>query len=106
MADAMGPNRVVARRAENLSEARPYVRGWAQARHAAEALAEQLRLVGLETDFPGLKADVSVFGDGLVCLGTLRRDAAELLARLAATGLTAEMAERATSQNRPNTPAA
>lgn len=106
MADAMGPSQIVARRAENLSEARPYVRGWAQARGAAESLAEQLRLAGLETDVPGLKADVSVFGDGLVCLGTLRPDAVELLARLVATGLTAEMADRATSQNRPNTPAA
>ncbi|MBP0455989.1 hypothetical protein JFN87_00530 [Streptomyces bomunensis] len=91
----MDPRRVVARRAENLSEARPYVRGWGQAKRAAEALAQQLRAAGLETDFPGLKADVSVFGDGLVCLGTLGPDAAELLARLVAVGLSAEMAERA-----------
>ncbi|GAA3756544.1 hypothetical protein [Streptomyces tremellae] len=106
MADPIDPRRVVARRAEDLTEARPYVRGWGQAKRAAEALAEQLRSAGLETDVPGLKADVSVFGDGLVCLGALRPDAAELLARLVATGLTSEMAEQATGPNRPDASAA
>lgn len=106
MADPLDPRRVVARRAENLSEARPYVRGWAQAKRAAEALAEQLRSAGLETDFSGLKADVSVFGDGLVCLGTLRPDAVQLLARLVSTGLTMEMAERAGRTDQPDTSAA
>ncbi len=89
------PRRVIAKRAENLAEAKPYVRGWAQAKRGTEALAEQLVAVGLEADFLGLKADVTVFGDGLVCLGPIRPAAAQLLADMLATGLAMEMADRA-----------
>ncbi|MFE9387667.1 hypothetical protein ACFYMO_31265 [Streptomyces sp. NPDC007025] len=56
-----------------------------------DGLAEVLRAVGLDVDLPGLKADVNVFGDGVVTLGTVRPDAARLLADLLTTGLTAEM---------------
>ncbi|MCF3960366.1 hypothetical protein [Streptomyces fuscigenes] len=87
------PRRVVAKRAENLSPTVPYVRGWAEAKRGADSLADQLRAAGLSSDFLGLKADVSVFGDGLVCLGPIRPAAAELLARLPASGLAMEMAE-------------
>src|SRR5690606_34266344 len=59
---------VVAKRAENLMPGIPYVRGWAQARRGAGALAAQLTALGLEPDFPGLTADVNVSGDGLVRL--------------------------------------
>ncbi|MFE9337284.1 hypothetical protein [Streptomyces sp. NPDC007063] len=69
-----------------------YVRGWAEGKRAADGLAEVLRAVGLDVDLPGLKADVNVFGDGVVTLGTVRPDAARLLADLLTTGLTAEMA--------------
>ncbi|MFD5635221.1 hypothetical protein ACFWJM_13920 [Streptomyces sp. NPDC127077] len=51
---------VVAKRAENLMPGVPYVRGWAQARRSADALATQLTALGLEPDFPGLTADVNV----------------------------------------------
>ncbi|MGW7008166.1 hypothetical protein ACWGCW_36590 [Streptomyces sp. NPDC054933] len=91
----MDPRRVIARRAEELAPAVPYVRGWAEAKRATDALAEQLCSLGLDLDFLGLKADVSVFGDGLVCLGPVRPDAAQLLANLIATGLAVEMADRA-----------
>ena len=91
----MDPRRVIARRAEELAPAVPYVRGWAEAKRATEALAEQLRALGLEPDFLGLKADVSVFGDGLVCLGPVRPEAAQILAALITTGLASEMAEQA-----------
>ncbi|MEU1626908.1 hypothetical protein ABZ746_16610 [Streptomyces sp. NPDC020096] len=91
----MDPRRVIARRAEELAPAVPYVRGWAEAKRATDTLAEQLRELGLELDLMGLKADVSVFGDGLVCLGPVRPDAAELLADLVATGLAVGMADRA-----------
>jgi hypothetical protein len=47
----------------------PYVRGWNRARRSAGALADQLVLLGLHSDFPGLVADVNVLGDGLVQLG-------------------------------------
>jgi hypothetical protein len=81
---------VVAKRAENLSPGVPYVRGWNRARQSVGALADQLVLLGLDSDFPGLTADVNVFGDGLVQLGTVRPEAAELLATLITAGLTAE----------------
>ncbi|MFC8131578.1 hypothetical protein [Streptomyces sp. NPDC057302] len=71
----------------------PYVRGWTQARHSAGLLASQLTDLGLESDFPGLAADVNVFGDGLVRLGTIRPEAAQLLAELIAVGLAAEVAD-------------
>ncbi|WP_406178995.1 hypothetical protein [Streptomyces canus] len=87
---------VVAKRAENLSPGVPYVRGWKSARQSAGALADQLVLLGLDSDFPGLVADVNVFGDGLVQLGTVRPGAAELLARLIAAGLTAESRDTTT----------
>ncbi|MGW3984057.1 hypothetical protein [Streptomyces mirabilis] len=82
---------VVAKRAENLMPGVPYVRGWAQARRSADALAAQLTAVGVESDFPGLTADVNVSGDGLVRLGIVRPEAALILAELITSGLAAEM---------------
>ncbi|MGY5015036.1 hypothetical protein ACWCY6_44510 [Streptomyces sp. 900105755] len=46
----------------------------------------------METDFPGLTADVNVSGDGLVRLGSIRPEAALMLAELIVSGLTAETA--------------
>lgn len=82
---------VVARRAEDLVPGVPYVRGWNRARRSAGTLADQLVLLGLDSDFPGLLADVNVFGDGLVQLGTVRPEAADLLANLITAGLEAEL---------------
>ncbi|MEV7077656.1 hypothetical protein AB0N88_03720 [Streptomyces sp. NPDC093516] len=84
---------VIAPRAENLTAGVNYVRGWAEARRGAESLAEQLAALGLESDFPGLAADVNVWGDGLVRLGTVRPDAALLLARLIEVGTAAQERE-------------
>ncbi|MFI0086496.1 hypothetical protein [Streptomyces bobili] len=81
---------VVAKRAEDLVPGVPYVRGWNHARRGAGTLADQLVLLGMDSDFPGLVADVNVFGEGLVQLGTVRPEAAELLAQLIAAGLEAE----------------
>ncbi|MGW3628670.1 hypothetical protein ACWD7F_00645 [Streptomyces sp. NPDC005122] len=82
---------VVAKRAENLVPGVPYVRGWAQARRGADELAAQLTALGLDPDFPGLTADVNVSGDGLVRLGTVRPEAALMLAELIVSGLAAEL---------------
>ncbi|MFF9123841.1 hypothetical protein ACF09J_11135 [Streptomyces sp. NPDC014889] len=82
---------VVAKRAEDLLPGVPYVRGWNRARRSAGTLADQLVLLGLDSDFHGLVADVNVFGDGLVQLGTVRSEAAELLAQLITTGLEAKL---------------
>jgi hypothetical protein len=86
---------VIAKRAEDLAPGVPYVRGWSDARRAASALAEQLTALGMEADFPGLRADVNVFGDGLVCLGSVRPEAAGLLAELISSSLAVEMAAEA-----------
>jgi hypothetical protein len=88
---------VIAKRAEDLLPGVPYVRGWVRARRGTDALARQLVALGLQTDFPGLRADVNVFGDGLVCLGAVRPETAALLAELIASGLAMEMADRANS---------
>jgi hypothetical protein len=93
MSDRRG---VVAKRAENLSPGVPYVRGWNRARRSAGALADQFVLLGLDSDVPGLVADVNVFGDGFVELGTVRPEAAELLAALIAAGLAAESGQKVT----------
>ncbi|WP_326649460.1 hypothetical protein [Streptomyces anthocyanicus] len=100
---------VVAKRAENLAPDVPYVRGWNTARRGAGALADQLVLLGLDSDFPGLAADVNVAGDGLVHLGTVRPEATELLANLITAGLQAELHGVATETpltDRRETPAA
>jgi len=86
---------VVAKRAENLSHGVPYVRGWNRARRGASTLADQLVLLGLDSDFAGLVADVNVFGGGIVQLGTVRPEAAELLAGLIAAGLAAQLCDTA-----------
>ncbi|MFI7682271.1 hypothetical protein ACIBWG_06290 [Streptomyces griseoaurantiacus] len=56
-------------------------------------MATQLTALGLEPDFPGLSADVNVAGDGLVRLGAIRPEAAQLLAELIVSGLAKEMAD-------------
>jgi hypothetical protein len=89
------PRGVCARRAEGLAPGIPYVRGWATAKRGAEALAEELSALGLDSDFPGLKPDVNVEGEGLVCVGAIRPEAVQLLARLLTAGIAAEMAEGA-----------
>ncbi|MEV5175051.1 hypothetical protein AB0L10_29115 [Streptomyces flaveolus] len=101
---------VVAKRAEDLVPGVPYVRGWARARRSAGTLADQLVLLGLDSDFPGLMADVNVSGDGLVQLGTVRPEAAELLAELITAGLYADLdgpeSEKGDFPRRRETPAA
>ncbi|MFD9651105.1 hypothetical protein [Streptomyces mirabilis] len=103
---------VVAKRAENLMPDVPYVRGWAKARRSADTLASQLTALGLESDFPGLTADVNVSGDGLVRLGIVRPEAALILAELIVAGLAAEMPMQTemlpqeARRARPNTSAA
>ena len=95
---------VIAKRAEDLLPGVPYVRGWMQARQSAGALAEQLTTLGLESDFPGLAADVNVFGDGLVCLGTICPEAALLLAEIITSGLAADTQPDAPAHESPETP--
>lgn len=39
--------------------------------------ADQLVVLGLDSDFPGLVADANVFGGGMVQLGSVRPEVAE-----------------------------
>jgi hypothetical protein len=56
--------------------------GWYAARNATTALRDVLVRAGLEKDFPYLRADLNVFGHGLVALGRVSPDTAERLAEL------------------------
>ena len=78
-----GERTVCAPRAEILQDGIPYVAGWSAAQRATVALADSLRRTGLDEGFAALRADVSVHGEGVVCLGTvpatLVRQLADLL---------------------------
>ncbi|MBI3685843.1 MAG: hypothetical protein HY241_00640, partial [Actinobacteria bacterium] len=65
--------------------------GWSSAHHASAHLAGQLIRAGLGEEFAGLRADVSVRGDGLVCIGSITAEAAHRLAVLLARGLCVEL---------------
>jgi hypothetical protein len=66
-------------RAEIFSAGTPFVRGWATARTASQHLAARLDDAGLADDVGGLRADVSVSGQGLVCVGTVHAQAIRTL---------------------------
>lgn len=90
---------VIAPRAETLTAGVNYVRGWAKARHSAEALANQLTELGVESDFPALTACVNVQGAGLVRLGTIRPEAALLPADLIRAGAAARRTRTSCTHN-------
>lgn len=71
-----------------------YVRGWAEAHHAVERLREALRAAGLADRVPGVRADVTVAGVGVVELGRITPQTARQLAALLATARAAD-ADRA-----------
>ena len=85
------PRGVCMRRAEALAPGVPYVRGWAEGRTGAGALAAALTDAGLADDFPKLAADVNILGQGMVRLGQVRPGAVLELAQLLAAGLAAEI---------------
>ncbi|MEW2165158.1 hypothetical protein AB0912_19520 [Streptomyces sp. NPDC007084] len=60
--------------------------GWYAARNATTALRDVLARAGLEKDFPYLRADLNAFGHGLVELGRVSPDTAELLRLALASG--------------------
>lgn len=97
------PRGVCAKSADALAPGVPYVRGWSEGKRGAEALAEQLRLAGLGDEFPSLRADVNVFGDGVVRLGAARPEAVLRLAALLSAGLIADMLHQWSEEdaNRP-----
>jgi hypothetical protein len=71
-----------------LSPGIGYVRGWAHAARAAAALDKELRACGLDDALPYLRAEVNVFGVGIVELGRVTPDTAHALAALLARART------------------
>jgi hypothetical protein len=94
---------ICAPRAEIFVEGVPFVRGWAQARSAGMELAKHLENAGLTEVFPGLRADVSVNGDGLVCLGIVDVETAQRLEALLLRGLCVEMDRSLGASESPST---
>jgi hypothetical protein len=78
-------------RAEIFGTGAPFVEGWVAAREASEQLAQAVEQAGARDRLGWLRADVSVSGQGLVCVGALEPDTARLLAALINRGLCAEM---------------
>jgi hypothetical protein len=63
-----------------LDEGIAYVRGWATAQHAVSALRSALTELDQENAIPRLRADVNVFGTGIVELGHVTPQIAALIA--------------------------
>ena len=78
-------------RADILHNGVPYVRGWHQALTAAQALAEELRALGLEDDFAYMRADVNLNGDGFIRLDLITTQTALRLITALTRGLCAEL---------------
>ena len=84
-----GERTVCAPRAEIFEQGMPYVTGWSAAQHSTAVLSASLRRSGLDEGFEALRADVSVHGQGLVCLGTIPAEVVQQLTDLIADGLCA-----------------
>ena len=63
-----------------LEEGVGYVREWARAQHAVSELQQALSDLGCSDSMPYLRADVNVFGNGVVELGRVTPETAALLA--------------------------
>ena len=64
-----------------LDEGVAYVRGWAQAQHLVAALRDALSELGRADAMPHLRADVSVAGTGIVEIGRVTPQTADLIIR-------------------------
>ncbi len=64
-----------------LEEGVGYVRAWARAQHGVSELQQALSDLGHSDAMPYLRADVNVFGNGVVELGRTTPETAALLAR-------------------------
>jgi hypothetical protein len=71
-----------------LTEGIAYVRGWAHAARATAELEKELHACGLSDAFPYLRAEVNVFGVGIIELGRITPETAQALAGLLAEART------------------
>lgn len=81
-----------------LDQGIPYVRGWAHAARATTALERELRACGLDGALPYLRAEVNVFGVGIIELGHITADTAQALADLLARARTIPTTAPATAK--------
>jgi hypothetical protein len=75
----------------------PYVRGWAHAARAAAALENELRACGLS--FPHIRAEVNVFGVGIIELGRITPNTANALTALLGQARNASTAKEDTNHD-------
>jgi hypothetical protein len=68
-----------------LEEGISYVRAWSEAQHAVSALKQSLANLDKGEMMPYLRTDVTEFGSGLVELGRVTPETAELFARALAS---------------------
>lgn len=64
-----------------LDEGIAYVRGWTAAQHSVLELKEALAAIGHNDAIPYLRADVNVFGAGVVEFGRVTPQTAELITK-------------------------
>lgn len=64
-----------------LDEGIAYVRGWGAAQRSVAQLRDALAEIGHEDFLPYLRADVNVFGAGIVELGRVTPETADLIAQ-------------------------
>jgi hypothetical protein len=62
-----------------LDEGIAYVRGWAQAQHAVAAFRDVLGELGMPDAMPHLRADVSIAGKGIIEIGRITPQTADLI---------------------------
>ncbi|MEU6849126.1 hypothetical protein ABZ901_04215 [Actinacidiphila alni] len=74
---------------------------WYAARNAVSSLRRVLVAVGMERDFPFLRADMNAFGYGFIDLGRISPETAERLAELLRLGIAAVRSPSAEDEGEP-----
>jgi hypothetical protein len=74
---------------------------WYEARNAATSLRRVLTALGMERDFPFLRADMNAFGHGFIDLGRISPETAERLAELLRLGIAAVRNPSAKDEGEP-----
>jgi hypothetical protein len=74
---------------------------WYAARDAATSLRRVLIALGMERDFPFLRADMNAFGHGFIDLGRISPETAERLAELLRLGIAAVRNPSAEDEGEP-----
>jgi hypothetical protein len=76
-----------------------YVRGWAHAARAIASLEKELGACGLSDALPYMRAEVNVFGVGIIELGRIIPETAQTLAALLARARTIQTTAKEDTQH-------